>query len=409
MTTSHRAALAKYVLLLLAISTCTGWGQSVSDQYLLSRPGKEIPGHPAAGNHSVSVRFPHGSTATILAIDAATGWYEVEVGSTTAWIIKSYLGEKVGGGVVQPAGEIQGVVIGTWNLEWLCDGKSRGFPENTHNGPSYDARTDQDYAAIAEVIENQLHATILVLTEVNASEHNGAIPRSTEIDRLCTNLGSNYEYTVTESGGQQHVALLYDKNLVRLNSSFEIEVPLKKVENKDIFVRDPLVGHFSVLSGDDRHLSDFIVVGLHLASGQNLAKNHSAAMKLVTDTLKTLIAEGDLLPANETDIILTGDLNLSIFDNKREQELERMEDGAWDILADDEYPATRLASVPLSPQSKIDYIIVADEMRATGSEIAASQADVHQELANEQWDDFRRVFSDHFPVTVLVHPVMDDD
>jgi exonuclease III len=301
------------------------------------------------------------------------------------------------------------VVVGVWNLEWLCDGKERGFPEDTHGGPSYDARVDQDYAAIAEVIENQLHPAVLVITEVNASAQDGVIPRSNEINRLCSNLGQHYEYFVLKSGGQQHVAMLYDKNIVRLNTSFEIEVAPRKVGNSDIFARDPLVGHFGVISSGDSHLSDFVVVGLHLASGQDKTQNHDQAMKLVTDTLKYLIQEGELLPSGEGDIILAGDMNLSIFDNKKEHVLEQMESGSWDILADDNYPATRCAGVPLSPQSQIDYLIVTDEMRGPGAEITQSQADVHQDLANSHWDDFRRVFSDHFPVTVTVHPVVDDD
>ena len=341
---------------------------------------------------------------------AGNGWLEVEVSGVRAWIIDKYLGEKIETGVAtQPSGQNESIVIGTWNLEWMCDGKGRGFPENTKGGPSYDERTNEDYAAIAEVIENQLHAAVLVLTEVNASQQDGSVQRSTEINRLCSNLGANYDYVATESGGQQHVALLYDKNLVRLNSYFEIEVPNKKVQQGDIFARDPLVGHFSVLSAGADHLSDFVVVGLHLASGQDKNKNHDQAMKLLTDTLDVLISDGELLPAGESDIIITGDLNLSIFDNKVEQELRRMENGAWDILADDNYPATRLADVPLAPKSKIDYIIVTDELRGSGAEIRQPQADVHQELANSQWDNFRRVFSDHFPVTVALQPITDDD
>lgn len=405
-----RTSSAVCALTMFILSCTASWGQVVGDRYVLSRPGHEIPGHPAAGDNSVSVRFPDGSSAIITNVDATTGWLEVEVGSTRAWIIKRYLGEKLETGVtVQPSGQAEGITIGTWNLEWLCDGKGRGFPENTQGGPSYDSRTDQDYAAIAEVIENQLHAALLVLTEVNASELDGAIPRSNEIDRLCSNLGHNYEYVVTESGGQQHVAMLYNKNRVRLNNSFEIEVQTKKVNNSDIFARDPLVGHFSVLAAGNTHLSDFVVVGLHLASGQDKNKNHDQAMKLLTDTLRYLINDGDVLPSGEGDIILAGDLNLSIFDNKRERELERMESGSWDILADVNYPPTRLASVPLAPKSQIDYLIVTDEMRGSAAEIITSQSDVHQELANGQWDNFRRVFSDHFPVTLTVHPVVDDD
>jgi hypothetical protein len=42
-----------------------------------------------------------------------------------------------------------------------------------------------------------------------------------------------------------------------------------------------------------------------------------------------------------------------------------------------------------------------------GEEITATSATVHQEVANGQWNTFRQVYSDHFPVTTCV-AVMDD-
>ena len=83
------------------------------------------------------------------------------------------------------------------------------------------------------------------------------------------------------------------------------------------------------------------------------------------------------------------------------------------MLAGESYPATRLAGVPLAPKSYLDYLIVtrktATQSGLLGEEIAASEATVHQELAHEQWDTFRRVCSDHFPVTTCVGVMTDKD
>jgi endonuclease/exonuclease/phosphatase family metal-dependent hydrolase len=303
--------------------------------------------------------------------------------------------------------------VGTWNLEWLKDGKTRGFPENTYGGPTLPPRTDQDYAAIAEVISQELEAAILVLTEVNgftATGEEGECIESPELDRLLSHLGENFDYEITASGHQQHVAILYDESKVRLNTVFEIEVPYEREQNKDIFARDPLVAHVTFLvQGVDHGLNDFVIVGLHLASGQKNHKNHDKAMQILLDNLDFLLEEGEELPLGETDIVITGDLNLNIFDNKREQVLEKMESGDYDILADDPYPATRLSGVPVNPKSKIDYIIVTDEMRGQDNEVDTSQATVHQDLANQDYVGFRLVFSDHFPVTVKVSLLPDDD
>ncbi|RPH95231.1 hypothetical protein EHM69_05130 [candidate division KSB1 bacterium] len=382
-------------------------GQTVGEKYLLDRLGSQIPGHPAAGNNSVSVKFPHGSVAEILAYDNATGWYEVKADGSTAWIIKKYIGAKVGTEI--PPNEVPPCIIGCWNLEWLKDGKPRGFPENTKGGPSYEERTEKDYAAIAEVISDQLQTAALVLVEIAAFADSGTV-RSTELDRLCSHLGENFLYIAGESGKDQHVAILYDKRKLRLNSSVEIVVPEKKVQQTDIFYRDPLAAHFTCLSGGNGGvLNDFILVGLHLASGQDKNKNHDAAMKLLADTLTYLIHAGEYLPAGENDIILAGDLNLDFFDNKKELQLVAMENGSWDILADNGYPATRLAGVPVTPKSKIDYVIVTDAMCGSAKHVEASQAAVRQDLAGGEWDEWRKVFSDHFPVVISVKPLPDDD
>lgn len=263
------------------------------------------------------------------------------------------------------------------------------------------------------MISQELEAAVLVLTEINgftAIGEEGECIESPELDRLLSHLGESFDYEITASGNQQHVAILYDKTKVRLNTMFEIEVPYEREQNKDIFARDPLVAHLTFLvQGVDHGLNDFVIVGLHLASGQKNHKNHDKAMQILLDNLDFLLEEGEELPSGETDIIITGDLNLSIFDNKRERVLERMEAGEYDILADDPYPATRLSGVPLDPKSKIDYIIVTDEMRGQDNEVDTSQATVHQNLANQDYAGFRRVFSDHFPVTVKVNLLPDDD
>jgi len=69
--------------------------------------------------------------------------------------------------------------------------------------------------------------------------------------------------------------------------------------------------------------------------------------------------------------------------------------------------------VPLTPRSQIDYLIASRNLPGKrglfGEEITAEQATVHQNLADRDWDGFRRVFSDHFPVTTCVSVIPDND
>jgi hypothetical protein len=392
------------VIYLISYSSVSA--QNVGDKYILYRPGKTIPGHPQAGNHAVTVRFPHGSISEILEIDQQAGWYKIKVDQTTAWIVKKYIGEKYEVTASLPQISYR---IGTWNLEWFKDGKTRGFPENTSGGPTLPARTEEDYQAIAEVISNDLKTAVLVLTEINGYEDLQGNSKSIEMDRLKDNLGENYDYLISKTGKSQRIAILFDVNKVRLNSSIEFLIPYEMKQGSDIFSRDPLVAHFTFLrDGVHQNLNDFLVIGLHLASGQHKNNNHNRAMEVLIENLDSYLEEGAELHG-EADIIITGDLNLNIFDDKKEQKLEEMETGEYDILADDGYKATRLSGVPLTPKSKIDYIIVTDEMRGSDGEISVSEATVHQGLANGNYGNFRLVFSDHFPVTVEIKLLPDDD
>src|SRR5262249_30174974 len=107
----------------------------------------DIPAHPAPGNTSVPFRFLSGSTAQVLAIDASTGWLQIQGepvggGDATGWITKAFVAERVGPNPPPepgPSPELAWcpakgspnprpgrVRIATWNLETLdaVDGQS---------------------------------------------------------------------------------------------------------------------------------------------------------------------------------------------------------------------------------------------------------------------------------------------
>jgi hypothetical protein len=141
------------VLAVLFISLPSGgWTQSVGVRLLLVVRAIGIPGHPAPGNPGVSHRFPGSTTVTVKAIDAATGWLDVEdANGISAWITRTYVAQVLAGGP-PPAGLCY--PVGTWNLEHFHDGVSRGFPENTQGGPTYPSRSANDPTAIAAAIRD---------------------------------------------------------------------------------------------------------------------------------------------------------------------------------------------------------------------------------------------------------------
>jgi hypothetical protein len=64
---------------------------------------QHIPAHPAPGDTRVSLRLVSGSQATVLTVNAATGWLQVrgeplEGTANTGWITPSYLASSPGTG-----------------------------------------------------------------------------------------------------------------------------------------------------------------------------------------------------------------------------------------------------------------------------------------------------------------------
>ena len=369
-----------------------------------------VPLHPGSGARAVSGRLPDGTEVTVTEIDPENNWVRISGGDEPRWIIQKYIAEILppGPGVSEP-----NYVIGSWNLEHFREGATRGFPENTMGGPSYPPRTQSDNEAIAAIIE-ALEIRILVLQEVYARdvEIDGDTDlRSQEVENLINILGpGNYDYVIGESGGSQHIAILYDTRYSRLNSACECDLPNDNVDGASLFHRQPLIAHFTLLNGGEPR-NDLAIVGVHLASGQHRTDNHDRAMELLVEELGQIDEDGECIPPDEDDILIAGDFNANRFDNRREQFWDDMESNGWDVLADvnASYPATRLSGHPLGLRnSKIDYLIVSRSGGGlAGEEIVASQADVQTESIGPEPETFRRHASDHIPVTVEIR-VMDD-
>lgn len=385
--------------------------QEVGDTVRLESSNPQgVPVHPAAGDMSY-VRWANGTVATVTAIDPATGWFRVESAGNVGWVTRRYLtvipGEPP---EAEPENEILSYVVGTWNLEYLHNTRSRGFPEYIHGGPRYAPRTDADYQRIAQVVTTQLFAQILVLNEINGR---GGTTRSDELDRLIGFLGLNWAYELTRSGRNQRVAILYDTQVVRRDGCVEIAVAEERLNRKDIFDKDPLACLFTFLDAGGQARNDVLVVGLHLASGQDRVRNHNRAMEVLRGRLQQAFADGTF-PAGETDILIGGDLNASRYDNRIENFWEGYDAGGFAFVtlspADGtEYPGTRLAGVPLFPRSQIDYLIASGVTGGLAGDLVQSVGHVHLEVLVGGFDDFREHVSDHIPVTVRIRVVDDDD
>jgi endonuclease/exonuclease/phosphatase family metal-dependent hydrolase len=299
--------------------------------------------------------------------------------------------------------------VATWNLEHFHDGATRGFPENSDGGPTFGSRTTADLERIADTIKTDLRVQILIMNEINGVANQ---THSVEMDRLVAVTGPTWQYRIARSGTSQRIALMFDTGSVRLGTCHEIAVPEERVQDADIFPRDPLACSFTFLD-DGRTRNDLVVVGVHLAANQNLVTNHNRAMTVLRQRLATLFTDGTF-PTAERDVLIGGDFNANRYDNKTEDFWTGFDSTGFQFRTlspeeDELYPATRLAGVPLFPRSKIDYLIGSAQAGGLADELVQLEAEVHERLLGQDLDDYRDHVSDHLPVTVRVRIVADTD
>lgn len=391
-------------LVFIASVSFSALAQDVGDLVLLeSENSAGVPVHPADRDNSF-VRWPNGTEAAVTAIG---DWYEVEADSgERGWVTSRYISivdETEPGG--DEASADRTYRIGTWNIEHFKAGSTRGFPENRRGGPSY-PQAERDVGYIAAVIRDELQVSILVLNEINGIR-NGT--QSNELDRLVADLGAEWEYVLSESGGTQRQAILHNRSHARREVCHEFRIPEERIQDKDISARDPLACQFILLGADGTDMNDLTVIALHLASGQRNNLNHNRAMEALESRFAGVF-DGSPFPSGETDVLIAGDFNANRYDRRAENFWEDY-GGAFDldVLAPangEDYPPTRLSGVPLRPGSKIDYIMASMGLR---SELVLQVADVRDDVLIAPFEDFRRLASDHIPVTVDVRVVADDD
>ena len=385
-------------------------GQNVGDKARLESTNTQgVPVHANATDNGF-VRWVNGTLVEVISIDGK--WFHVSAEGKEGWVTKNYVFKSDGldPDPEPPEAEAQFYVVGTWNLEWFDDAKGRGFPESSQHGPKYGPRTPEDFRTIAGIITNQLMAKILVLDEINGRHGQAS---SGEMDRLVGCLGTNWAYALTKSGDAQRVAILYDSTAARRDLCVELNLPDEKVQDKGVFEREPLVAKFTFLDGKGHAKNDLVVVGIHLASGQDLEKNHSRAMKLLRAELKRQFTNEPLLKG-EKDVLIMGDFNADRYDNHVEDFWVNYDADGFQFKTmapehGEDYPPARMAGVPLFPRSRIDYILASGKDGGILDELVQWTAQVHTELLPTDFNEFRKHVSDHIPVTVRVKVVADDD
>lgn len=268
--------------------------------------------------------------------------------------------------------------IGTWNLEFL--GAAGNFRNNLP------PRDPEDYAAIGKQVRD-LGVAVLAVQEIC-----GAAP----LQQVAAGAGPQWRSMLGTSGGwddgktSQQIGFLYDEAAVELLGAAELLHLPREQDGTPIFHRVPVTAAF-------RHRSsgvDFRIVTVHLKAGKKDLDETKRRLE-ATELQKWLssLAQGQ----EDQDIVLLGDFN-STYGTAPQTVLEQ--GGAYQYLAG----AERVPTIMHFPEP-IDQVVVNAQCR----ELERSSYRVHSDLGGLSKDAWRKIYSDHFPVTVTITVAHGDD
>ena len=322
------------------------------------------------------------------------------------------------------------LTVTTWNIEHLGS-PGRGFgggfggfgsgsiPPRSQQLPR---RTDDDLKRIATFIRDDLKSDLLALQEIAITTRQRGRSKCGPLDKIVTELesdGSDWSYFLPpvdqtpsrDSAGNEFLAFLWNRKRVRLLTVFEMPFDDLELAGKSLFDRMPLVGYFEALKDDGSEGNDFVLVNLHLASGQDNDENHLIAMTLIQFELAGALASHAV---SESDIIILGDFNDNPSLKKTNGEPEysnamyvHMEYKGYVDLSTADLKTTRMNS---SLDSLIDHILVNKSARA---DVLQERATIFKPGTGDGDPDlfpaWRMTFSDHFPLSFEMRIRTDDD
>ncbi|MBM3962802.1 MAG: hypothetical protein FJ306_13005 [Planctomycetes bacterium] len=269
--------------------------------------------------------------------------------------------------------------VGTWNLEFL--GADGNFRNNLPN------RDDKDLAAIGAKVR-ELGVCALAVQEVNDEA---------PLRKVAAGAGSNWDCLLGTSGEwddkktAQRIGFIWNAAEVELLHCEELLHLPREFEGKPIFHRVPVTGVF-------RHRPtscDFRLVTVHLKAGR---KPDDEQKRRGESTLLAQWLDGlQQTDGEDQDIVLLGDFNCT-YGTQPQQAFEAGKLRRWLTHAQ---PAPTIMHFP----EPIDQVVVADAC----TEIQRGSLAVDGDFDGMDKDAWRKVYSDHFPVTVTLRATGDDD
>ncbi len=299
--------------------------------------------------------------------------------------------------------------ITTWNIEHL-GGSGRGL--GGIGSGTLGERTPAQMEQIAKLIEDSLHSDIIAIQEVALNRLANAIKKNDMLDTLLLFLGTEWKYVIGSTGKDEQIghqvdnlqnAFLWNSSRVTLIKDFDMNIPNIEIgKDKHAFDRQPLVGYFEAIDATEANRTDFLLVNVHFKSGQDNDENHLAAMVIIERNLNKFLKSNSI---KESDRAILGDFNDNPFD-------ERYSDLMYTYMQSKKYIDLKTEGIGATRMndgltSIIDHILVNNSIRNEMNEVVAEKyipSTDSTELA--LW---RRIFSDHFPISFELRISSDTD
>lgn len=261
--------------------------------------------------------------------------------------------------------------LGAWNLEHF----------GARNDPP---RTDEDMQALADYIRD-LDVQVLAVCEINGEK---------PLQELTKRLGPDWKFVLGTSGrvgqeGQVAPGVLWDDSRVEMLGAGELSELAGQSASGLIFHRQPVVAAFRDRAGGP----DFRVVSVHFKAGRTPEDfdRRTAEAKGLRGYLEKLVSDD----GQDDDIIILGDFN----HDPSAGEADTWRDGGFA-----EFLEGRGRSI-IHFDRQIDHAVPL----GTFEEIKEKSFTVHNRDGLRDANKWRNTYSDHFPITVELEPVPDDD
>lgn len=267
--------------------------------------------------------------------------------------------------------ELEPLRIGAWNLEHF----------GSRNDPP---RTDEDMQAIADYIRD-LDVQVLAVCEINGEK---------PLQDLVKRIGPEWKFVLGTSGnvgqeGQVAPGVLWDDSRVDMLGAGELSELSGQTAAGLVFHRAPVVAAFRDRAGGP----DFRVVSVHFKAGRTPEDfdRRTAEGKSLRAYLEKLASEEN----QDDDIVILGDFN---------HDPSAGEADAWTDGGFAKFLTGRGRSI-IHFDRQIDHAVPLGSFE----EIRVGSFEIHNREGLADAKKWRNTYSDHFPVTVQLEAVPDDD